>query len=106
MQQLRTPHSEQSLVAGQLRYFILEIVIAFAKALAHLVTSEAANGDLLASLGNFFSDHLAHGLRRLFDKRLIEQDELFIEFIESALNDFVDYLIRFVGVLRIVLRLL
>src|SRR5581483_3417843 len=86
-------------------YFVLEIVAAFSQTFTHLVTRKPTHGDLLASLRDFFGDQFADSLRRLFDERLIEQNEFFVELIQAAFDDLVDHLIWLVGVLRIVFRL-
>src|SRR4249920_4134095 len=78
------------LVTGKLRYFILEIVVAFAQTFAHFVTRESPNRHFLAGLGDLFGDEFADSLGRLFNKRLVKQDKLFIEFVQPAFDNLVD----------------
>ncbi len=56
-------------------------------------------------MGNPLGDHLTDGLGRIFNEGLVQQNKLFIEFVQPALDDLVDDLVRFARVLGIVLRL-
>src|SRR2546423_604124 len=89
----------------ELRDFVTEIVVTFCDTFTHLVAREAANSYRFANGRHLFGNQFSNGFLWRLDERLIKQHKLFIEFIEPSFDNLVDYLIRFVGILRIVLRL-
>src|ERR1700730_1246040 len=93
------------LTSGEFSDFVTKVVFTLCQTFAHLVASESSNRDRLSGLGNSIGDQLADCLGRIFDERLVEQNKLFIEFVQPALDNFVDDLIWLVRVLGIVLRL-
>ena len=104
--QLQTPHSEpKCLTSGELCYFIGEVFIAFGQTLAHFVASEATYRNLLAGFSDLLGYQFANGLGRIFDKRLIEQHYFLVEFVQSPLDNFLNYLLRLVGILWVAQRL-
>src|ERR1043165_1353034 len=101
----RLRSSPLTLVSGKLCYFVAKVVFAFGDAFAHLVAREPPNCNSLADGGYFLGHQFAHSFLGRLDERLIEQHKFFEELVEAAFNNLVDDLVRFVGVLRIILRL-
>src|SRR2546423_3469864 len=89
----------------ELRDFVTEIVVTFCDTFTHLVAREAANSYRFANGRHLFGNQFSNGFLWRLDERLIKQHKLFIEFIEPSFDNLVYYLIRFVGILRIVLCL-
>jgi hypothetical protein len=68
--------------------FAAEIPIASFKTFAHLVAGEPPYRDLLTSFGNFFCYQLDDSHGRILNEGLIDQHELFVELVQTPVNDF------------------
>src|SRR5204863_400889 len=71
----------------------------------HLIASKSADCNTLARLGSLFGDQLANRLSRVFNEWLIDEHGFFVVLIHATVDNFVDYLIGFACILRIILGL-
>src|ERR671916_2681020 len=67
--------------------------------LAEGVADEALEGHRLAGLRLGFLEHLSDGLRRIVHERLLEEGDLLVVALETALDDLLQHVLRLAGIL-------
>src|SRR5688572_16515182 len=66
------PGTDLRLTLRQFRDLVAKIIVALRQAFAHLVSRESADRNFLARLRDLFRYKFAHGLRRVFNERLVQ----------------------------------
>ena len=74
----------------------MDIISAEIRLLANFKTYKSCYGCLAACLFGGFGENLLHGLAVIFDERLLHKTVLGKEFLQFALDDFVDYILWFI----------
>src|SRR6266849_3400950 len=89
----------RNLVSAELRDFTTTMAVALGQARAHLVAGKTENRNLLAKFGDLLRQQFTYGLGRIFDERLVEQHNFFVELVQTPFDNFFDHLFGLICVL-------